>query len=186
MNAAPPARTEYAVSMLAANLYGLAIGLPLLAACAWAYTARWGGSLLARALEWSFPRPLALLGLFLGGTLAHEWLHGLSWVLFGRLRLSDLHFGVEWKTLTPYAHVKTPLRVNVYRLGTLMPGLVLGLLPYLYGLWSGDAGWMLWGAVFTFAASGDLLVLWLLRRVPPASRVEDHPTKAGCWVIPGG
>jgi hypothetical protein len=41
---------------------------------------------------------------------------------------------------------------------------------------------MAFGLLFTFAAGGDALVLWLLRGVAPHRLVEDHPTRAGCFV----
>ena len=38
-------------------------------------------------------------------------------------------------------------------------------------------------AVAAEAAGGDWLVLWLLRGVSPGAFVEDHPTRAGCYVL---
>ena len=63
-----------------------------------------------------------------------------------------------------------------------MPGLVVGLLPSLVGIATGNGWIMLFGLFFTFAAGGDLLVLWLIRKVDAKVLVEDHPTNAGCYV----
>jgi len=62
---------------------------------------------------------------------------------------------------------------------------VLGLLPSLVGIVTGNAPIMLFGLFFTFAAGGDALVLWLIRKVDPNALVEDHPTNAGCYVLEG-
>jgi len=186
MNENPSAtsRQDYTVSMLAANLYGLAIGLPVVLVFSAAYTARWGVLPITQSLQRITNHPLAGMAWFLAGILAHEWLHGISWAVFGKLPLSAIKFGFQWKTLTPYAHVRQPIEVNAYRMGALTSGLLLGVLPYLAGLLGGNADWMIWGTLFTFAAYRDFLVLWLIRRVPRGSRVEDHPTLAGCSVLP--
>jgi len=68
-------------------------------------------------------------------------------------------------------------------MGGAAPGILVGILPYLIGLLTGDLLWALWGYLFTLAASGDWIVLWLLRKIPRQSLVEDHPTRAGCTVI---
>jgi hypothetical protein len=38
--------------------------------------------------------------------------------------------------------------------------------------------------IFTLAAGGDALILWLLRGVPAGRLVRDHPSKPGCLVLP--
>jgi hypothetical protein len=129
--------------------------------------------------EWSF---FFLLFLLILGMIVHELIHGITWALAGRKPWSSIKFGFQVKTLTPYCHITEPLQVNAYRIGTLMPGLVLGILPYLYSLMSGDANWFWFGLVNTAAAGGDWLILWLIRNVRSGSLVEDHPTNAGCFV----
>jgi hypothetical protein len=39
------------------------------------------------------------------------------------------------------------------------------------------------GLLYTTAAGGDFLVLWILRNIKPNTLVEDHPTNAGCYII---
>lgn len=124
-----------------------------------------------------------LILLVLLGVVLHELIHGISWILFGRKPASAITFGFQWKTITPYAHLKEPVDVAAYRIGAVLPGLVLGILPYLLslGLGSGDLFWF--GLVHTSAAGGDWLILWLIRHVRAGLQVEDHPTDAGCYVL---
>jgi hypothetical protein len=85
--------------------------------------------------------------------------------------------------LTPYAHCNQPLEVTAYRVGTFMPGLVLGILPFVVALVSASGDWFWFSLLHTTAACGDWLVLWVIRSVKPGSLVEDHPTNAGCYVL---
>ncbi len=70
-----------------------------------------------------------------------------------------------------------------YRIGAVMPLILLGILPSLYAIAEGQAGLIAFGLFFTFAAGGDMLILWLLRDIPANALVEDHPTRAGCYVL---
>jgi len=36
--------------------------------------------------------------------------------------------------------------------------------------------------LFTIAAGGDFIVLWILRKTDSNNLVEDHPTRAGCFI----
>ncbi len=60
---------------------------------------------------------------------------------------------------------------------------MLGILPAAAGLVTGNPWVMFFGIFFLLAASGDAVILWLLRGVPANALVEDHPTRAGCYVI---
>ncbi len=115
--------------------------------------------------------------------IAHELIHGLTWIGLGKKSFSTVKFGVQWKTLTPYAHLKEPIEVNAYRIGGFMPGFVLGILPFLLSLVMGNRNLLWFGMIHTAAASADWLILWLLRNVKSGMLVEDHPTNAGCHVI---
>jgi hypothetical protein len=126
---------------------------------------------------------IILLGVILFGIVLHEWLHALTWVIFGHKSFSKIKFGFQWKTLTPYAHLTEPVDVNTYRLGAFMPGFVLGLLVYFMSLLLGDGNLFWFSLVHTSAAGGDWLVLWLIRKLKSGTMVEDHPTQAGCYVI---
>lgn len=117
------------------------------------------------------------------GVVVHEFIHGISWAYFGSKPLVAIKFGFQWKTLTPYAHLKEPVEVRAYRIGAFMPGFVLGILPYAISLLTGNGNLFWFGLVHTTLAGGDWLVLWLIRNVRAGLLVEDHPTNAGCYVI---
>ncbi len=130
----------------------------------------------------TFNPPLLVIAITLG-IATHEIIHGLGWMVFGHKPLSAIKFGFQWKTLTPYAYLKEPIDVSAYRIGTFMPGLLLGILPYILSLLLNDGNLFWFGLVHTAGAGGDWLVLWLIRRVKRGTLVEDHPTHAGCYVL---
>jgi hypothetical protein len=104
-------------------------------------------------------------------------------MVFGQTRFSAIKFGFQWKSLTPYAHLREPVEVNAYRAGAFMPGFLLGILPYLLSLGLGDGNLFWFSLIHTAGASGDWLILWLIRNVRPGTQVQDHPTHAGCYVL---
>ena len=171
------------MSLGRANVYALANVVPIGTALSATYLALWGwegvfGGITTLTSHWTIP-PVLLLG----GIVLHELIHGLTWALLGRRPLRDIEYGIKWEYLTPYAHARVPLTAQAYRWGAVMPGIILGLVPAGWGIATGDGGPFLYGLLFTVAAGGDFLILWLLRAVPRHALVEDHPTQAGCFVL---
>jgi hypothetical protein len=117
------------------------------------------------------------------GSIIHEILHALGWMLFGQVPREAIKFGFSWQGLMPYTHCKMTLKPSAYRIGSLLPGAVTGLLPGIIGLTSGSLWLTMLGAVLLGAAGGDMLVLWELCSVPSNALILDHPTKTGCEVL---
>ena len=125
---------------------------------------------------------IAILPVFILGVILHEFIHGLCFALFSKKPLSFIKYGFDKKTLTPYAHCKEPIKAGAYKIGAIMPAIILGFIPYLYAIINGDIYFFLFGTFFTTAACGDFIVLWLLRHLSRNIMVEDHPSRAGCYV----
>lgn len=121
--------------------------------------------------------------LLMFGVLLHELIHMFAWMLFAKKPLKAFKLGFQWKSLTPYAHCREAMDIRPYRIGAFAPGFLLGILPWLVSLLTGDILLMVYGFLYTVAASGDFLILWLIRDIKPNTLVEDHPTNAGCYVI---
>ena len=175
-------KKDLSISIVKANLYSVIFIIPGIL-LAFIYFIIWRNNLKAVELQPSvFQRGTFLLAAVLGIVL-HELIHGFSWAYFGKKSIETIKFGVYWKKLTPYAHCTEPMEVSAYRLGAMMPGLLLGVFPYLLGVIGGNVLIMFFGLLLTFIAGGDALILWLIRDVKPGQLVEDHPTRAGCYVI---
>jgi hypothetical protein len=173
---------DHSISLARANVYTLVISLPLVGLMLAAYLLL-SPARGASAPGLSLPSALLFLVLMIAGILIHEGIHALAWSAFGRMPLKRIRFGFQASTLTPYAHALDPMPARAYRLGALMPALLLGVLPFAVGVAISSVSLALYGMIFVFAAGGDLLILWLIRGVDPRALVLDHPSRAGCIVL---
>lgn len=114
------------------------------------------------------------------GSLFHELLHALGFLIFGRVKLSHLKLGIIWRYLTPYAHCKIAVSARAYRFALLLPFFLLGVLPVIFSYLFGLVWLNIYGTIFCLLAGGDLLVFWLIRHVPSQYKLQDHPTLCGC------
>ncbi|MGZ9235175.1 MAG: DUF3267 domain-containing protein [Anaerolineales bacterium] len=171
-------KRDLSISMARANIIVLFTSIPVALLQFLLFTMIHGIEKLGTI--WDFT---LLIVVVLVGILVHELIHGISWMIFGRKPFSGIKFGFQWKTLTPYAHLKEPVEVNAYRIGGFMPSFILGILPYVLSLLFGDGNLFWFSLIHTAAAGGDWLILWLIRNVKSGMLVEDHPTHAGCYVL---
>lgn len=145
------------------------------------FWAMYGGAELWDGASAGF-RPWVFFPAFLVAIVVHEGLHAVGFLLAGAPRRA-LHFGMDRKTLSPYAGCRIAVRVSAYRLAVLLPGLVLGVLPWVYGMAAG-VGWAaVWGALMILTAGGDAIILWIVRDLDGGTLVLDHPSRAGCQIV---
>lgn len=194
MNKEQYQQTELTVTAAEANKQALVFVLPILVLYMVPYLLLWPEQMSWMSIE-SFVRehgvrtlfyPFLMLLVFIAGAAVHELLHGLTWAIFCKHGVKSIKYGVHWSYLTPYCHCEEVLPLRPYILGGIMPGLVMGLLPALAGMATGNLLLFLFGLFFTVAASGDLLVLWMLRYAKATDLVQDHPEKVGCVVYRKG
>jgi hypothetical protein len=129
-----------------------------------------------------FGIPLIFLLTTLFGIIIHELIHGITWALFAKKGFKSIKFGVLWKLMTPYCHCKEPLLLKHYILGAIMPAIILGFLPAIYSIITGNIWLLIFAIFFTLAAIGDFLVIKLIRKEKNDSLVQDHPSEAGCYI----
>lgn len=127
---------------------------------------------------------LALIPLLVTGTgiVLHELIHGLTWSLFARNGHRSVKYGILRKYATPYCHCKEPLQVRHYVLGALMPAIILGILPAITAVINGNFYLLVTGIFFIMAATGDFMIVYLLRNEKRSDQVMDHPSEAGCYL----
>jgi len=116
------------------------------------------------------------------GIVLHELLHGIFWSFFIKKRFKSIRFGIIISSLTPYCHCKEPMILWNYLIGSMMPAILLGILPLFLSLLVGSFSLLIFGAVFIIGAGSDILMIWKLRKENQNSWVLDHPDKTGCFI----
>ena len=126
---------------------------------------------------------LEFFGWLVALTLLHEGIHAVGWKYASGLPWSAFKFGFAWKSLTPYCHAREAMPVGAYRIGSLLPLALTGLLPWAAGMILGDGDLGLAAAVLIGGAAGDVWVFLSIRDLEPGALVRDHPENAGCVVM---
>ena len=174
---------RHSVDMVRANLLGPCLAIMPVLVLVFLHGLVNGWSSVGQAFDDFCGSLFFFLPAMMTGIFLHESVHALSWGVFSGRGLRSVCMGFQWKTMTPFAHCLVPITARSYRLGAVMPGFLVGLLPALAGSFTGMHRLASFGWFMTFCAGGDLLVLLLLRGVPADALVEDHPTRAGCRVV---
>lgn len=74
------------------------------------------------------------------------------------------------------------MQKSAYVVGSLLPAIVLGFVPYLIALIIGLNWLMMLGFIFTLAAGGDFWIFCTLCRAPSDTWVQGHPKNVGCII----
>jgi hypothetical protein len=123
-----------------------------------------------------------LIALF-GGMFLHELIHALTFIIIGRKSFKSIEFGFIEKPFIPYVHCKESISMWAYRFGIVMPGIVLGIIPCLIGLWQGGFFLTLFGFIFISAAAGDFILLKATKGINREKRVRDLPDQMGFKIV---
>ena len=175
------AENKITISMVKANILGLIFGLLLVGILALPFYLLYGIESTGKIIQF-FKFRIFIPSIVLG-IIVHEVIHGITWSLAGKTPFSNIKFGIQFKTLTPYAHCKVPIRMSTYRTGALMPFLIMGIGPYIYSLFTEDPTILGFGLFFCFGAIGDLMILWITRTISADKNVQDHPTEGGVIIV---
>jgi hypothetical protein len=116
------------------------------------------------------------------GIILHELIHAAAFVFIVKVPKASIKFGFQKKTITPYVHCKIPVKVSLYRITLLAPGLLLGILPGIISIVTEQAWLLIYSIIFLIGSGGDFLILWMLRNTMKNKLVQDHPTRCGCVI----
>ena len=123
-----------------------------------------------------------LLSLFFASTVIHELIHGITYAVFAKNGFKDIEFGIIWQSLNPYCTCGDALKKYQYLLALFMPCFVLGIIPSIIAIFNGSLELLLWGLYNILAASGDLLIIYLVLTKSSKKKetlYHDHPTEIG-------
>ena len=184
-----PGWRDASISLVRANLLAVALISALGALVLVPYALLWGIPGLetggdAAGIRFSSPveSTITFISFLFGAIVVHELLHGVGFYVVGKIPRAKIGFGVKWLTFTPYCHCAEPMPASAYRWAVALPTLVLGVIPGLLGVLTGNFLLAFWAVIMLVSGSGDLAILWAIRAVPGAATVRDHPARAGCLV----
>lgn len=175
-------KTDMSFSMSEANRLSIVIFFASVIVLSLPYIFTWGIDGYYEGLKVFLFNFVVTIPILLVGIFVHELIHGLFIAISGKDGFSNVKFGFNTDYYAPYAHSKVPLKAFQYKLSTVAPLIILGLLPVIISLFTQNTFMLFFGIVFTFTSSGDILVLWKIRKVKKNNLVADHPERAGCFV----
>lgn len=176
------------ISYAKVNLYALLLGIPISLFYGIPYYLIWGVSpdsfVLNRGIDKesdlfaAFPLFLVLvLGMF-----AIVLLHALFAAMFSKRGIKSIKFGMKWKWLTPYCYCEELLTVRQYEIISIMPTILLGIIPGILSIIIGSLDLFVCGIAFTIGASGGFMILYMLRKEKADEYVQDLSSEPGCYV----
>ncbi|WP_088006239.1 DUF3267 domain-containing protein [Indiicoccus explosivorum] len=126
------------------------------------------------------------IGLFIVGyvllIVLHELFHLIGFVVFGRVPLSSLAYGLNLKMGVAYATTERPLRIGAMRKALLLPFWMTGVLPGIIGFTLPNQVLVLLSAILIAGAIGDFSMYRGLRNVKTSAWVMDDKTEPKLYV----
>lgn len=171
---------EYTVSGVRMNLIAFLLFIPIAVVNIGLFLLFWSYEQLSAGKMILFDYMLIIL---VAGIVFHEFLHGIGWAIFAKKGFRSIRFGINWNYFAPYCHCKEPLLVFQYRIGGALPLVVMGVIPSILALFFGSGFWLTFGTLFTAAAGGDIITLYMLRKISKNTQIFDHPEKMGFYVV---
>lgn len=129
---------------------------------AWPFHCKWTDLLLG-------------IGAYVVLIILHEIFHLIGFFIFGRVRWSEMEMGIRWDLGVAYATPKKWLTNRQMKRALLLPLLMTGIIPALYGLLTSNGLFLTTGALLIGGAVGDLVMYWQLRSFPEEAVVRDDP-----------
>lgn len=112
---------------------------------------------------------LAIAG-FIVSIPVHEMIHGVTCAYVSDNNYKTISYGISLKGLHAYCRYQLPIATNVRNIVSLMPGIVLGLIPAIVGVAIGNVAVCIFAILNLAGASGDVHAAYNLRKYVRAQR----------------
>lgn len=127
-------------------------------------------------------RTVVVFAVFYALIIVHEAIHGITWSFFAKNRWKSISFGFIAKYMTPYCTCSEALTKAQYIAGSLMPTLLLGIVPGVVAVMIGSFEVLAVALLMIMSGGGDLLISLKLLQFRPQSKdvlYVDHPYQVG-------
>ena len=126
---------------------------------------------------------LIIIGIMAVGLVAHEGIHALSAMVFGKCAKSDLSFGANFKQLILYCHVKKPLTASQYMAMLLPPVIITGIIPLIISAFCGNVFLIVVFSMLVSGGAGDFIMFFSLTKRDKKQLILDHPTAPAYYLV---
>jgi len=109
----------------------------------------------------------------------HELIHGVLFAIYAPNGFRSVKFGFSKNLGSPYCHCSDPIRVKHYMRAGIAPFVILGVIPYVLAILTGNNWIKVFGLLLCIGGFGDLLVWIKLLKYDKNILVRDHPAKMG-------
>ncbi|MCB9425605.1 MAG: DUF3267 domain-containing protein [Flavobacteriales bacterium] len=180
-------KKDLTISLTKVNFLGMAIMIPIYLMMTTVFGYLWDADMLFKYPHGLFDyyKPIngyLVAAIVLGSIVVHELIHGLTWAYLTGKGMKAIKFGVKWSMLTPYCHCTEPMLIKHYKIGGLMPGVVLGVIPFTISLITGDISTFFFSLFNTTGAVGDFMMLYVMRGQKNTDYAQDSSEIIGCYV----
>ena len=172
-------KEEVKINVVWANVFAIIMIIPVIIIFGIPYVFIWKETLVNDIVASSYSLRFWLA--LIGGIILHELIHGSFWAIFTKEGFKSIKFGImpASKLFSPYCHCKEPLKLNHYRLGAIMPLMILGIIPTIISICIGSLFLFALGIIFITAAGGDILLFQKTLKESKDSLIFDHPSDVG-------
>lgn len=136
--------------------------------------------LLTDKVYWDIIITLAIMAV---GVIAHEGLHALGAMIFGKCKKENISFGFIPRQLMFYCHAEKPMTASAYTLMLLLPVIVTGFIPFILSVCLGNIFLVVAFAMLISGGAGDLIMAASLRKIPASALLLDHPKAPAYYLL---
>ncbi|SOC08143.1 putative zincin peptidase [Ureibacillus xyleni] len=112
----------------------------------------------------------------------HEIFHLLGFMIFGKVKFKQLHYGINLKLGVAYATTSKPLKNAAMKKALMLPFWTTGVTPSLIGFMYDSFLIVILGAVLIAGAVGDFYMYKELQKYSKNALVKDDPNLPRLYV----
>lgn len=136
--------------------------------------------LLTDKVYWDIIITLAIMAV---GVIAHEGLHALGAMIFGKCKKENISFGFIPRQLMFYCHAEAPMKASAYKTMLLLPVIITGFIPFVLSVCLGNIFLVVAFAMLISGGAGDLIMAASLRKIPASALLLDHPKAPAYYLL---
>ena len=96
------------------------------------------------------------------GIIIHELIHAVCAAIFSPNGFKNIKIGLSLKSFVAYCNINEDLKIKHYKIITIMPFIILGILPVVISFFEGRNVFFHFGRILSIGSIGDLILFYWL------------------------